>query len=102
MQEIELDKIVNLVVKEVVEQLKQKGVKVVQNGSNQPTQNNKQNLKTRVEKIDMSKYKSPILTEGHLKSIHELTGKVIVPEGTIITPKAREIIKHENLEVGYE
>jgi len=45
----------------------------------------------------MSKYKTPILTENHIQRLHELTGKVIIPQGTIVTPKAKELLKEKNL-----
>lgn len=103
MQEVKLDKIVNLVVKEVVAQLKKQGIKVVDNSSQGSfSQNINNQLRSRTEVIDMSKYQSPILTERQLKQLHELTGKIIVPQKTVITPKASEIIKKKNLKLEYE
>ena len=105
MQEVELDKIVNLVVKEVVSQLQDKGVKVVttnSTNSNPSINPDEDGYKTRTEKINMEKYKSPILTGRQLRNLHELTGKILIPEGTVITPKAKDIIKKKNLAVGYE
>ena len=41
----------------------------------------------------MSSYRTPVLTENHIQRLHPLTGEIIVPQGTVITPKARELIK---------
>ena len=54
------------------------------------------------EKIDMSAYKSPVLTENHIKRLHELTGEIVVPGGTIITPKARQALRSKKIAIVYE
>ena len=103
MEEIELDKIIKMVSKEVVRELQEQGVKVVDSSNNSGVDiSNFSKSKTKTEKIDMSKYKSPVLTENHIKDLHELTGRIILPKDTIMTPKAKEKIKENNLEVDYE
>ncbi len=107
MQEISIEKIVNLVVKEIVQELVKQGVKVVStNGSMVPANillpSADTGLKTKSEKIDMSKYKSAVLTENHIDRLHELTGEIIVPKGTIITPKAKQKIRDKQIAVTIE
>jgi len=103
LEEIELDKIIKIVSKEVVRELQEQGVKVVDSSNNSGVDiSNFSKSKTKTEKIDMSKYKSPVLTENHIKDLHELTGRIILPKDTIMTPKAKEKIKENNLEVDYE
>lgn len=92
-----------MVSKEVVRELQEQGVKVVDSSNNSGVDiSNFSKSKTKTEKIDMSKYKSPVLTENHIKDLHELTGRIILPKDTIMTPKAKEKIKENNLEVDYE
>lgn len=99
--EISLEKLINLVTAEVVKELKRQGVQVVVSGG-QAQQQVMNGFRTKSEKIDMSKYKTPVLTEGHIRKLHELTGEVIVPERTIITPKAKELIKERQLSIIFE
>ncbi len=94
--EINIEKIIQLVTKQVVEELRSSGVKITYNSGSGV---NHQALRTKTETIDMSKYKTPVLTENHIRRLHELTGEVIVPEGTVITPKAREMIKDKRIEI---
>ena len=108
MQQVELDKIIQAVTAEVVRQLAAKGVKVtvdpkkVGGGIVGALTNNTTGLQTKVERIDMKKYKTPILTERHIDKLHVLTGKVIVPCGTIITPKARQTAKRKQIVIEVE
>ena len=47
--------------------------------------------------IDMSNYKTPILTENHLLTLDPKINEIVVPKGTIITPGARDIIKRHKI-----
>ncbi|MDZ7724101.1 MAG: hypothetical protein U5R06_15165 [candidate division KSB1 bacterium] len=49
------------------------------------------------ETIDMSGYQSPVLTERQIQRLHDLTGRVIVPSGTVVTPKAKELLKRKQI-----
>jgi ethanolamine utilization cobalamin adenosyltransferase len=50
----------------------------------------------------MSKYRTPIVTENHIDKLHELVGEIVVPQGTIFTPKAKEKIREKKLHVTYD
>ena len=108
MNEVSLDKIVNLVVQEVVKELARHNIKVVHTGAApaagtlsagglQPV-----GFRTKTEKIDMKAYRSPVLTENHVNRLHELTGEIVIPRKTILTPKARIALKSKNIVVSYE
>jgi ethanolamine utilization cobalamin adenosyltransferase len=45
----------------------------------------------------MKKYRTPVLTEDHIRRLHELTGEIIIPRGTVITPKARELVRKNQI-----
>jgi hypothetical protein len=100
--EISLQKLIELVTAEVVKEIKKQGVQVVDASGNNVSNTQMHNYQTKTERIDMSKYKSPVLTENHIKKLHELTGNLIVPQGTIITPKAKELLKERNLTLQIE
>lgn len=97
--EISLEKLINLVTAEVVNELKKQGVKVVTTAGQSVNFDLEKTLPSKSQEIDMSKYKTPILTENHIRRLHELTGEVLVPKGTVITPRAKELIKQKQLTV---
>jgi hypothetical protein len=59
-------------------------------------------LKNKSERIDLSGYKTPVVTERHIQHLHELTGEIVVPEKTVITPKARDIIREKGIRITME
>jgi hypothetical protein len=96
--EINIEKIIEIVTKQVVKDLQAKGIKIKFSGSNDDSLHA---LRTKTETIDMSKYRTPVLTENHIRRLHELTGEIVVPRGTVITPKAKEMIKEKRLVISY-
>jgi hypothetical protein len=98
---VSIEKLVELIVKEVITALSCQGIEVdlsvaeKKNSSKELPAN-----KTRL-KIDMSGYKTPVLTENHLNSIDPGITEIIVPEKTVITPGAKIIIKTKQLIVTY-
>lgn len=108
MNEVSIEKIIQLVTQEVVSQLRNNGVTVTINpaaagrGITNALAGGGCSLQRRTERVDMSKYKTPILTERHVGRVHELTGKIIIPRGTIVTPKARETAKRKQIFIEIE
>ncbi len=104
MNGVSIDKIIQLVTHEVVKQLKANGVPVIIDPKITGTgiANALVSNPSKSERIDMSKYKTPILTERHISKLHELTGKIFIPHGTLITPKARETAKRNNILIEME
>jgi hypothetical protein len=83
LNEVAIENIIQMVTQEVVRQLKNNGVTVTAGQAGCGS------IQRKTERIDMGKFKTPILTERHINRLHELTGKIIIPRGTIVTPKAR-------------
>ncbi|HDL18928.1 MAG TPA: hypothetical protein ENH29_07725 [Bacteroidetes bacterium] len=100
--EISIEKLVSLVTAEVVKELVKQGVKVTSPSGPVLNANETSSLNTKVQKINMSKYKTPVLTENHIRRLHVLTGAVVVPKGTIVTPKAKELIREKQIDVVVE
>ena len=59
-------------------------------------------LKNRSERINFNGFKTPVLTERFLVHLHELTGEIIIPKKTVITPKARDLIREKGIKVRLE
>jgi hypothetical protein len=97
--EISVEKLVSLVTLEVMKELRKQGVQIITGAECDSCHNLNSGIKTKCEKIDMDKYRTPILTENHIKRLHVLTGEVIVPKGTVITPKAKELIKEKGITI---
>jgi hypothetical protein len=87
---INVESLIEIIVKEVIAELLKMGVEInLSVKEEKRTFNNKQ-------KIDMSNYKTPVLTENMLESIETSVNEIIVPKGTVITPGAREVLKKRN------
>ena len=97
--QITLEKLIQLVTAEVVKELKKQNVTVISGSGSQPPNMKVTGALIKSEVIDMSQYKTPVLTENHVRRLHELTGEIIVPIGTIITPKAKELIRDRNIQI---
>ena len=107
MEEVSIDTIVSMVVRELLKELERNNVRVVYSDSAKESHDpaggiQYGGLKTKKVKIDMSAYRSPVLTENHINRLHELTGEIIIPESTIITPKARRALRLKKITLRYE
>ena len=100
--QISVEKIIQMVTAEVLKELKKLGIEIVSATGSVDDKFLSNGVRTKSETPDMSKYCTPILTENHIRKLHDLTGEVIVPEGTIVTPKAREIIKEKRILIKFE
>ena len=93
-----IEEIVELVTRQVIEELRRQGVIVDKSLPDTPgAENGKEVLE-----VDMSGYKTPILTESSFHKIARETKELIVPEKTVITPGARDIIKRNQIKVSYK
>ena len=93
--EISIEKIVEIVTREVLRELSNRGFNIEQ--AIKVT-----DVKTNLLNIDMNGFKTPVLTENKLFTIDENITKLIVPAKTVITPGARYIIKQKNLTLIYK
>ena len=97
---INIENLVEIITKEVIKELLKIGVeldfpKEMKTGN----LSNKGNQKK--QEINMSGYKTPILTEYALESIGRDVNEIIIPKGTVFTPGARDIIKKRNFIISY-
>lgn len=93
-----IEEIVDFVTREVIKELRRQGVKVVNTLPDKPgAEKGKEVLE-----LDMSGYKTPVLTESSFHKIASETKELIVPEKTVITPGARDIIKRKQLRITYK
>jgi hypothetical protein len=86
----------------VIKELKKQGIEIVSGNRVYGKENPQEGLRTKTEKIDMTKYRSPVLTENQIRRLHELTGEIIIPRGTVITPKAVELIKEKQISIVFD
>ena len=98
---ISIEKLTELIVREVIIILIQKGYRL--DPSSSKNNNLKQSAFSEHKQlvIDMSSYKTPVVTENHLSSIAAEIKEIIIPEQTIITPGAKQIIKNKQLIVSH-
>ena len=94
---ISVEHIIEMVTREVIRELKSLGFTV--NGSAQ-TEVVQGNIHPPLE-LDMSAYKTPLLSEERLKRIHPQVRVIIIPANTIFTPGARDWIRKNRLKIIY-
>ncbi len=92
---ISLEEIVALVVKEVVLELTKRGIQIGDEISNIP----KFKASSNKIKIDMSKYKTPLLTEACILEIDTEIKEIEVPKKIIITPSALDLIRERKITI---
>jgi hypothetical protein len=96
--DLSLEKIVQLVTREVIREMGRRGTVPLQTPAG-PTAALDPTTSVR---IDMRSYKTPIVTEHALNRLHERTVTVIIPAGAIITPRAKELMRERNISVVFE
>lgn len=96
---ISIEELVERITIEVITELLKRGIDVefsIDKNSSSET-----SVKTSIE-IDMSNYKTPVLTENNLLSLKPGITDIIIPGGTVITPGARDIIREKKLNITYK
>lgn len=53
-------------------------------------------------RIDLSGYRTPLLTERAVARMHARSNTAVVPRGTIVTPRAKELLREKNINVIFE
>ncbi len=98
---IEIEQLIEIIVREVIAELSKLGVTVVlsSQGKVKPVPSGPCKESDSVKRVDMRAYRTPVLTEGQLASLDSNTVEIVIPKGTVITLVAREMIKKKNLTI---
>lgn len=97
---ISVDQIVEIVTREVVAELHRRGVEVVGSTPSPrpgPAPSFPSPRAGASVEIDMSSYKTPVLTESQLTRLGPGVGTVVVPCRTVVTPGAWDLIRSKKL-----
>ena len=94
---ITLEKIIEIVTKEVVAELLKKGIEIstTDNGANKVAM-------SKPIEIDMTAFKTPVLTQNALLELGKEVHEIIIPAKTVITPGAGYIIKKNTIKITYK
>ncbi len=95
--EVPIEKLIEIIVKEVVAELSKHGIKVSSSPAVEKSTNLASAPKQLCEIIDLKNYRSPVLTENHLLSLDSNVREIVLPKGTVITPGARDVISKRRL-----
>ena len=94
---ISLEDIVAMVVKEVIAELSKQGIEV-EMGNSSFSQKTVFSQKEKIQhKMDLSKFKTPLVTEEEILKLGSSIKEIIVPKGTLLTPNARDLIRKRKL-----
>ena len=99
--EIPIDTLVAIIVRKVLDELAQRGIRVAGNGPGPaPGAHPGVRSGTRLE-IDMTGYKTPVLTENRVRGAGPHIHEIAVPAGTIITAGARDLLQQRGLKLTF-
>lgn len=99
--QINIEQLIEIIVREVLKELTKRGESLdfsTKEAANAVKINSK---KKQCIVFDMSKYKTPLLTEDDIRSVDQAVEEITIPKGTIITPGAKDIIRKRNLKLNY-
>ena len=89
---ISLKEIISLIVKEVLEELDRREIRVEGEDNNTPKVDDNKRIK-----MDFSEYKTPVLTESHILEMNLEVAEIEVPKKTIITPSAQDLLRKRKI-----
>jgi hypothetical protein len=95
--QISIDRLVEIIVKEVLAELTKRGVAV---GAPETVR-----VRTPVMyqgstvEIDMTGYRTPVLTENRVRSLERHVRHIVVPAGTICTIGARDVMQERKMKL---
>jgi hypothetical protein len=97
--QISIERLVAIVVKEVLAELAKRGVAVGSSPAlSAPAPAAREGPG---ETIDMTGYKTPVLTEHRVRSVDRRTRELRVPAGTIVTIGARDLMAQRRMKLTY-
>jgi len=99
--QISFEHLVATIVREVMAELARRGIEVggAPSASAQASPPAATALPAGTVEIDMSGYRTPVLTEEHLTRLRPSVSAVLVPCSTVITPGARDLIRQKKLSI---
>jgi|GEM_PF-3437212 hypothetical protein len=100
--EIDLEILIQKITRQVINELESRGVRVASATPPAECRSGQGVEQARSERPDLSAYKTPVLTERHVRMLQSGTCRIIVPAGTLISPRAGEILKEKNIRVQTE
>lgn len=95
--QISIEQLVASIVREVVAELARRGVTVT--GAPAPGAPPAPPAPATAVEIDLSGYRTPVLTEGHVSRLPPGVASVIIPCATVLTPGARDLIRQKKVSI---
>ncbi len=96
MSRIDIKKLIELIVAEVINELEKRGYEITFG------ENIVEEDKNDSYEIDMSAFKTPVLTENMLLQVDKNISEIIIPENTVITQSAKEFINKRRIKIIYK
>jgi len=97
--QLSIEQLVALIVREVVAELTKRGVEIGSPGMQAPRGPGQHAPMGTSLEIDMSAFRTPVLTESRLNLIDAAVSTLIVPCKTVVTPGAWDIIRSKKLKI---
>ena len=95
------EKLVETIVRAVLAELSRQGVTLDAPVDKSNRSRERENIHGQRVVIDYSDYKTPVLTEAHVRSLAVSTREIVVPKGTICTVGAADLIAAKKLVLSF-
>lgn len=96
---ISVEQLVESIVREVLAELTKRGVEIGSPGPHARSASAQHAQTGTSLEIDMSTFRTPVLTENQLNRIDATVSTIVVPCRTVVTPGAWDVIKSKKLTV---
>jgi hypothetical protein len=95
--DIPIEKLVELIVRQVLTELAKQGIRVGgAPGRHQPASADPARVT-----IDMTGYRTPVLTEDRVRSLDPRVREILIPPGTVCTIGARDTVQRRKIKIIY-
>jgi len=97
---ISLEELTILIIKELLKELKKRGIEVDLSNISKTKSDTKFNETNDQQiKLDFNGFKTPLVTEERIMNLNKEIKEIIVPEKTIFTPSSLDLIKKRNIRI---
>jgi len=96
---ISLEELINLVTTEVLKELKERGIQIEVPKQNVIIQKDTSTLLDSSKTLEITGYKTPLVTEENILKLDERIKEIIVPLKTIFTPSANDMIRKRKISI---
>lgn len=95
---ISLEELTILILRELILELKRKGIKI-DLASNNFANKNTDKPNAQISDLKFDGFKTPLVTEERILNLNKEVNEIVVPSNTIFTPSSMDLIKKKKIKI---